>query len=64
MRTNIEINEELMRDAMEATGLSTKKATVEEGLKLIIQLKNQEKIRDYRGKLAWEGDLEKMRIDS
>lgn len=64
MRTNIEIDEKLLREAMKATGLKTKKATVEEGLKLIVTLKNQEKIKSFRGKLNWEGDLEKMRTDS
>ncbi len=64
MRTNIEIDEKLLREAMKATGLNTKKATVEEGLKLIVTLKNQEKIKSYRGKLNWKGDLEKMRTDS
>jgi Arc/MetJ family transcription regulator len=64
MRTNIEIDEKLLREAMKATGLKTKKATVEEGLKLIVTLKNQEKIKSFRGKLNWDGDLEKMRTDS
>jgi Arc/MetJ family transcription regulator len=63
MRTNIEIDEKLMEDAMKASGLSTKKATVEQALKLVVRLKKQEKIRSLRGKLKWEGDLDKMRID-
>jgi Arc/MetJ family transcription regulator len=63
MRTNIEIDENLLTEAMRVTGLRTKKATVEEGLKLIIQLNQQKKIRELRGKLNWEGNLEKMRID-
>ncbi|RPA67413.1 type II toxin-antitoxin system VapB family antitoxin [Cyclobacteriaceae bacterium YHN15] len=63
MRTNIEIDEDLLTEAMRVTGLRTKKATVEEGLKLIIQLNQQKKIRELRGKLNWEGNLEKMRID-
>jgi Arc/MetJ family transcription regulator len=63
MRTNIEIDEDLLTEAMMVTGLKTKKATVEEGLKLIIQLNQQKKIRELRGKLNWEGNLEKMRID-
>jgi Arc/MetJ family transcription regulator len=63
MRTNIEIDEKLMEDAMKASGLNTKKATVEQALKLVVRLKKQEKIRSLRGKLKWEGDLDKMRID-
>lgn len=63
MRTNIVINDELMKQALDASGFKTKKETVEEGLKLLIALKNQEKIRKMRGKLRWEGDLDSMRTD-
>ncbi|MGY6742527.1 MAG: type II toxin-antitoxin system VapB family antitoxin [Cecembia sp.] len=63
MRTNIEIDEALLAEAMKVTGIKTKKATVEEGLRLIVQLYQQRKIRDLRGKLKWEGNLEKMRLD-
>ncbi|MCH6236686.1 type II toxin-antitoxin system VapB family antitoxin [Cognataquiflexum rubidum] len=63
MRTNIEIDEELMNEAMRVSGLKTKKATVEAGLKLMVSLKNQEKIKQLKGKLKWEGNLEKMRLD-
>lgn len=52
-----------MNEAMKLSGLNTKKATVEAGLKLIISLKNQEKIKQLKGKLKWEGNLEKMRLD-
>lgn len=48
---------------MKASGLTTKKATVEQALKLVVRLKKQEKIRSLRGKLKWEGDLDQMRID-
>ncbi len=61
MRTNIVINDVLMNEAILLTGIKTKKEVVELGLKTLIRLKNQEKIRAYRGKLAWEGDLEAMR---
>ena len=64
MRTNIVINEELMKEALELTGLKTKKEAVELGLKTLIRLKRQEKLRHYRGKLKWEGNLEQMRMDS
>ncbi len=61
MRTNIVIDNSLMRQAMKATGLSTKKAVVEEGLRLLIKVKGQEGIRRLRGKITWEGDIDAMR---
>ena len=63
MRTNIIIDDNLMAKAIDASGYKTKKETVEEALKLLITMKNQTKIRKYRGKLNWEGDLDKMRTD-
>ena len=63
MRTNIVIDDELMQEALNASGLKTKKEAVEAGLKALIQLKKQENIRAYRGKLNWEGDLDEMRTD-
>lgn len=62
MRTNIVIDDELMEEALNATGLSTKKEAVELGLKTLIRLKRQEKIRKFRGKLSWDGDLEQQRM--
>lgn len=61
MRTNIVIDDELMAKAIKASGLKTKKEVVEQGLKLIIQRNNQQAIRELRGKLKWEGDLDEMR---
>lgn len=61
MRTNIEIDDNLMADALKATGLSTKKEAVELGLKALIKLNKQASIRALRGKLKWEGNLEEMR---
>ncbi len=61
MRTNIEIDDNLMADALKATGLSTKKETVELGLKVLIKLNKQSSIRALRGRLKWEGSLEEMR---
>ena len=61
MRTNIEIDDSLMADALKATGLSTKKEAVELGLKALIKLHKQASIRALRGKLKWEGDLDEMR---
>ena len=63
MRTNIVINDDLIAEAIKLTKLKTKKAVVEEGLKLLVQLKKQEKVKSLRGKLKWEGDLEEMRSD-
>lgn len=64
MRTNIVIDEQLMEMALKAGGFKPKREAVEEGLRLLIRLKYQEEIRKFRGKLRWEGDLEKMRLDS
>ena len=61
MRTNIVIDDELMAKALEATGLSTKKEVVEQGLKLLIRRKEQQSIRNLRGQVKWEGDLDEMR---
>ena len=63
MRTNIVIDDQLMSDALRLTGAKTKREAVEMGLKTLIKLKRQEEIRRYRGKLHWEGDLERMRQD-
>ena len=63
MRTNIVIDDELMKTALKNTGLKTKREVVEQGLKILIQLSNQAKLKAYKGKLKWEGNLEKMRID-
>jgi Arc/MetJ family transcription regulator len=64
MRTNIVIDDALMEEALRATGLKTKREAVELGLKTLIQLKKQERIKNFRGKLPWEGDLEAMRRDA
>ena len=61
MRTNIVIDDDLMADAIKATGLSTKKEVVEQGLKLIIKRSQQQAIRQLRGKLQWKGDLDELR---
>ena len=61
MRTNIDIDDDLMRQAMRSSGARTKRAAVEEGLRLLIQTRSQGSIRKLRGKVAWEGDLERSR---
>jgi Arc/MetJ family transcription regulator len=64
MRTNIVIDDKLMRDALRATGLKTKREAVEHGLRTLLRLKRQSEIRRLRGKLDWQGDLNAMRSDS
>lgn len=51
MRTNIEIDDDLMREALVASGLKTKRAAVEEGLRLLIRLKRQEQVRALFGQV-------------
>ena len=63
MRTNIVIDDQLMKDTLRATGLKTKREAVELGLRTLLRLQQQEEIRRFRGKLHWEGDLEAMRAD-
>ena len=63
MRTTIVIDDQLMREALSATGLRTKKEAVELGLRTLLRLKQQADIRRLRGTMTWEGDLEKMRTD-
>ena len=63
MRTNIVIDDQLMQEAMEASGFKTKKEAVEAGLRALIKLRKQEEIKSFRGKLKWEGDLDDMRTD-
>jgi Arc/MetJ family transcription regulator len=63
MRTNIEIDDKLMKDALKATGVKTKREAVELGLKTLVRLRAQEKVRELRGKITWEGDLNAMRTD-
>ena len=61
MRTNIDIDDSLMRQAMRLGGASTKKATVEAGLRLLIETRLQVGMRRLRGKVKWEGNLEVSR---
>jgi len=63
MRTNIVIDDKLMSSVMKLTGIRTKREAVEMGLKTLLKLQEQENIRNYRGKLAWNGDLDEMRSD-
>lgn len=63
MRTNIIIDDALMANVLNATGLKTKREAVELGLKTLLLLKQQENIKAFKGKLSWQGDLEQMRTD-
>jgi len=63
MRTNIVIDDDLMNRVLKLTGLRTKREAVDMGLKALLKLKKQESIRNFRGKLDWEGDLDDMRPD-
>lgn len=63
MRTNIDIDDDLMREAMRASGERTKRAAVERGLRLLIDIKGQSAIRRLRGKVKWTGDLDVRRLD-
>jgi Arc/MetJ family transcription regulator len=61
VRTNIVIDDQLIQQAQKATGLPTKRAVVEAGLKLLVQVKAQTGIKKLRGKVAWEGNLDESR---
>lgn len=61
MRTNIEIDDALIRESMEISGLKTKKAAVEEGLRLLIKFKRQGEVKALFGQVRWEGNLDESR---
>ncbi len=61
MRTNIVIDDKLMRETLRVTGLRTKRDAVELGLQTLVRLSKQADLRRFRGKLAWQGDLDAMR---
>lgn len=63
MRTNIEIDDDLLAEAMAATGLRTKKAVVEEGLRTLTRLQRQVSALDALRGVGWDGDLDQMRMD-
>lgn len=62
MRTNIDIDDRLMQQAMRSSGARTKRAVVEEGLRLLVQTKGQGSLRRLRGKVSWKGDLGASRV--
>ena len=61
MRTNIVLNDTLVKQAQKLSGLKTKKAVVEEGLRVLIRMYRQRNVRELRGKLNWDSDLIEMR---
>ena len=63
MRTNIDIDAGLIEQAQQLSGLLTKRAVVEEALRLMIQHYQQLQVRQLRGKLKWEGNLNEMRAN-
>ena len=63
MRTNIVIDDKLMKETLRLTGLKTKREAVELGLRTVVRLRKQKEIRRFRGKLDWKGDLDAMRTD-
>ena len=62
MRTNIDIDDRLMRQAMRSSRARTKRAAVEAGLRLLVQTRAQATIRRLRGKIRWDGDLNASRL--
>jgi Arc/MetJ family transcription regulator len=64
MKHEIEIDDSLLTEALEATGLRTRHELVELALKMLIQIKHQQELQSLRGKMPWDGDLEAMRRDA
>lgn len=62
MRTNIEIDDQLVQQAIRSTGARTKRAVVDAGLRLLVKTHEQAAVRRLRGKVRWEGDLNKSRL--
>lgn len=63
MRTNIVIDDKLMAEVLRTSGARTKKEAVELGLKTLLRLSRQSRVRRLRGKVDWKGDLDEMRTD-
>jgi Arc/MetJ family transcription regulator len=61
MRTNIELDDALVTQAMRSTGSRTKRAVVEAALRLLVQTRSQASIRKLRGKVQWDGNLDESR---
>ena len=63
MRTNVVLDDQLMSQAIRSSGCRTKRATIETGLRLLVQVNSQKRLRGLKGRIKWEGDLSKMRRD-
>lgn len=63
MRTNVVLDDDLVKVALRLSGFKTKRKAIEEGLRLLIELNRQKRIKGFRGKLKWTGNLNKMRTD-
>jgi len=63
MRTNVVIDDQLMSQAIRSSGCRTKRATIETGLRLLVQVNSQKRLRGLKGRITWDGDLKKMRQD-
>ena len=61
MRTNIEIDDELMKEAQRLSGLKTKRAVIDAALRMFVRVKRQTDILSLPGKVRWEGNLDEMR---
>ena len=62
MRTNIVLDEALIEKAQELTGIKTKRAVVDEALRMLIQFYEQAEVRALRGQLRWDGDIDAARL--
>jgi len=63
MRTNVVIDDRLMPRAIKSGGYRTKRSAIEEGLRLLLQVNSQRQLRELKGRIAWKGNLDKMRRD-
>ncbi len=57
MRTNIDLDDQLLEEARELSGIKTKKGIVEQALRVFIHIQRQAKIRELHGKVTWDGNL-------
>jgi Arc/MetJ family transcription regulator len=61
MRTNIDIDDKLMAEAIRVSGAASKRAAVQMALQLLIRTRGQAALRNLRGKIGWEGDTDTTR---
>jgi Arc/MetJ family transcription regulator len=61
MRTNIEIDDRLIKEAQQLSGLKTKRAVVEAALRMFVRVQHQKDVLELAGKVRWEGNLDEMR---